>query len=243
MLYGGTALATTVPFVLTCPAADTSVGVLRPMGMLAVMFMLLMVDVAAIATPIGSLAMTYPQYHREATLRARKQSLRAYWASVGANAFPEDGMFGPITMIDYDRLIGDRLKPLDGLHDLEGLELEGTNARDEDLVHIAHLSKLTGLHLGSTRITDRGMSQLDQLANLEGLNLENTAITDDGLQHIRGLKKLRNLNVENTRITDLSIPLLLSLPNLDSLHVRGTSITPEGVEELQRKLGKYGVTE
>lgn len=76
-------------------------------------------------------------------------------------------------------------------------------------------SKITGLHLYESKVTDAGLAHLKGIDNIEHINLSNTAITDAGLAHFKGMTKLRLLIVNGTKVTDSGIAdLKNALPEL-----------------------------
>ena len=72
---------------------------------------------------------------------------------------------------------------------------------DDDLVHLAGLTKLKNLNLISftgTQITDAGLVHLKGLTGLHELHelqLTSTKITDAGLLHLKGMTKLQTLGL------------------------------------------------
>ena len=113
-------------------------------------------------------------------------------------------------------------------------------AADDDMaLQIATLSKLRGLDLANTDISDRGLSHLARLSELRDLNLSGTAISDDGLSALHDMTELRRLQLSRTRITAQGLMKLSHLTNLETLAVYGTSIGDEsapflsGFPELQ----------
>jgi hypothetical protein len=66
---------------------------------------------------------------------------------------------------------------LRGLHDLEHVNLEGTN------------------------VTDAVLVSLEGFTKLERLDLDGTRITNDGLVHLKGLRYLGVLSIKRTKTT------------------------------------------
>lgn len=96
-----------------------------------------------------------------------------------------------------------------------GVNLDGTNASDDDLSLVAGLTKLEWLILFNTPVTDAGLVQLADLTNLEELTLNYTQVTDAGLVHLSGLTKLNRLYLHGSRVTDQGVAALKQkLPNL-----------------------------
>jgi len=76
---------------------------------------------------------------------------------------------------------------------------------DDDLIHLQHIPKLTGLSLVNTGITDAGLAHLVDHPQLEDLNLDRTKITDAGMKHVQGIPKLRTLTLAGTQVTDSGV--------------------------------------
>ena len=87
--------------------------------------------------------------------------------------------------------------------------------------HLRRLSKITGLHLQNTRITDRGLEPLMGMSNIVSLNLEGTAISDRGLDTLETIRSLRHLILTGTRVSDDGILALKQA--LPKLHVEKLS--------------------
>src|SRR5262245_57769899 len=54
-------------------------------------------------------------------------------------------------------------------------------ARDEDLKNLHQLSRLEGVQLNGSRVTDKGLEHIALVAELRGLNLSGTGVTSVGL--------------------------------------------------------------
>ena len=78
------------------------------------------------------------------------------------------------------------LSHLKGQTEVTSLNLSGNaTLRDADLVHLEGLANLQTLNLNFTKITDAGLVHLQGLTNLEHLNISATQITDKGLVEIQ----------------------------------------------------------
>jgi hypothetical protein len=116
-------LSITLPFIFTRPISDESASPLHLRWMPLLTGALVLTAVASIAVPVGGFAWMYPQHYHMITRQEEERAFNEYWSSVGANASTLDGTArGTITGIDYERVIGERLKPLDALQDVEELE-------------------------------------------------------------------------------------------------------------------------
>lgn len=87
--------------------------------------------------------------------------------------------------------------------------------------HLKSLSKVTGLHLNETQVTDAGLAALEGLNNIEHINLEKTAITDAGLSHLQKMTHLGLLIVSDTHVTSAGVARLTQA--LPQLHVTNLS--------------------
>ena len=89
----------------------------------------------------------------------------------------------------------------------------------QGLAHLVGLTKLKGLYLSKTQVSDAGLAHLKGLASLEWLDLEGTQVTDPGLVHLVGLTQLQYVLLKETAITDQGVHALKkALPNLVILH-------------------------
>jgi internalin A len=148
------------------------------------------------------------------------------------------------------------LAQLEGLPNVEQLDLRNTNVTDAGLVHINSLKRLSKLRLPES-ITDKGLESLKDLQFIEELYLDNTkvtsaglaslknslhmhvlfltgtAISDDGLPHLAGMKQLEWLNLSSTQVTDRGLPRLQVLPKLKTLNLFLLSgVTDDGLPKL-----------
>jgi hypothetical protein len=153
----------------------------------------------------------------------------------------------------------DVLAALEPLHGLKQLELKGTQATDEGLmhlrgltglerlylrgvtevtdagaVHLAGLKRLEFLHLTRSRMTDAGLAYLRGLTRLRFLTLQDGHFSDAGLAHLAGLKELRRLYLGfgDGRITDAGLAHLTSLTALEVLDLQESVVTDEGLMQL-----------
>jgi Leucine-rich repeat (LRR) protein len=130
------------------------------------------------------------------------------------------------------------LRFLEGLSELQELDLTGLPFNDADLRHVKGLSQLRSLKLGhgSTQITDAGLINLKGLNQLKTLSLDGSQVTDAGLEHLKGLSQLESLNLYNSKVTDAGLDQLRDFKNLTYLGLRTTHVTGEGIAKLQHAL-------
>ncbi len=120
------------------------------------------------------------------------------------------------------------LKP----NDLQVLYLSLGQVFDEDLVHVKGLSRLLGLHLGSTAIEGTGLVHLATLTSLRNLSLYNTQVSDAGLVHLSGLRSLKDLTLHRTQVKGSGLKHLKNLTSLVYLGLGTTSVTDESLVHL-----------
>lgn len=113
------------------------------------------------------------------------------------------------------------------------VRLSGTEACDEDLIAVGHLTQLRMLDLRDTRITDQGLRHLSGLRDLEVLVLTGTAVSDQGLEHLADMPGLKVLCLDETKVTSGGLPLLQRFPRLGWLNLSNTAITTEGLTHLR----------
>jgi hypothetical protein len=116
------------------------------------------------------------------------------------------------------------------------VRLYGNALRDDMLVYLQGLGELQYLNLSGSQVTDGGMSHLRALRDLETLGLGSTEITDAGLVHLQGLSQLQRLWLDNTRVTDAGLVHLRGLHQLKELGLVNTKVTDQGVKKLQQAL-------
>ena len=137
--------------------------------------------------------------------RAGLRDARAMLAirQLGVEAFSDDARPGPLPTpyVKLDETNGDALLA-------------------KIAPQIKALSRVTGLHLDRSKVTDVGLAPLEGINNIELINLKGTAITDAGLNHLRNMTSLKQLNVTHTSVTDAGVASLKkSLPHLQVTHL------------------------
>lgn len=158
----------------------------------------------------------------------------------------------------------DGLAHLESLKKLVWLSLASSPAQDSQLTdagldHLGELRDLRFLHLGGTKVTDRGLAKLvalnnvewlglgftyegitdeglaiisEQFPKLQTLGLLYTSVTDDGLRHLRGLASLEQLDLSFTKIQGGELNQLARLPKLKWLGLGGPKITDASLAKL-----------
>jgi Leucine-rich repeat (LRR) protein len=125
------------------------------------------------------------------------------------------------------------MRQIEGLAHLKCLFLIHARITDAGLEYLKGLSRLEALYLAKNNITGAGLECLNELTNLKNLDMANTYLTDDGLKHLRGLSKLQYLDLRNTSVTDAGLVHLKGLHQLKSLRIANTIITAAGLENIK----------
>ena len=122
---------------------------------------------------------------------------------------------------------------------LRRLNLHGTKAGDTALEHIAGITALESLDVGSTLMTDVGLERLTSLPNLKELTMGGNELGDAGLQALRQMPTLTYLdlsgrqgndkNVWTIAMSNVGLGAVLTLKNLHELRFACTS-TAVGIE-------------
>jgi internalin A len=118
---------------------------------------------------------------------------------------------------------------------LKHLNLHGTKAGDAALEHIAGLTSIESLDVGSTLMTDVGLERLTTLTELKKLSMGGNELGDAGLQALRQMPNLTFLdlsgrqgndkNIWTIAMSDVGLQAVLSLKNLQELRFGCTSTT------------------
>jgi hypothetical protein len=116
-----------------------------------------------------------------------------------------------------------------GLSQLQGLDLGSSEVTDAGLHHIQRLSGLRRLTL-PPRVTDAGMRYLADLGQLQVLLVVGKSVTDAGLEHLKGLRQLETLNVGLNPVTGCG---LARLNQLRVLYLGYAPITDDDLEKLR----------
>ena len=80
-----------------------------------------------------------------------------------------------------DLFHSDLFEELDGISNLEQIQLADTSVNDEDLKRLANLPKLIGIGLNNTSITDQGIETLMKLPQLQLIEVQGTNVTPEAI--------------------------------------------------------------
>ena len=90
-----------------------------------------------------------------------------------------------------EKFDAEHLKYLNGVSNVEEIQLSDTNFTDADLKSLPALPKLVGLGLSRTQVTDQGIEQLmlnrdRKFPRLEFIIADETSVSDELLQRFNG---------------------------------------------------------
>jgi len=130
------------------------------------------------------------------------------------------------------------------------LSINRTALTDNILPSLALATRVQGLQLGETRITERGLAnaQIQHLTRLSlngkqftgecfsawrpslliSLDLSNSSVTDQTLANVVSLPALAFLNLANTGITDAGLAMITKT-QIYAIDLRGTKVTAAGL--------------
>jgi Leucine-rich repeat (LRR) protein len=136
--------------------------------------------------------------------------------------------------------VSDRgLKVLGQVVSLELLDLaDCQSVTDQGVAHLASLTRLKNLALGSRAITDEGLSSISSLQNLGALSLQNCAIQGPGLSTIAGLKKLKEFGLNQSSAGDIALENLRECPEIAKLKLRGSGVSSQEVQKWIQSFAK-----
>lgn len=206
-----------------------------------------------------------------ATLRRVREVTASFAAAelgrLGATIMPVEGSDPPAFNIQIRNTWtgGDqRLAVLADIGDVPWLSLENAPVTDAALPHVARLTGLTKLYLGSSQssgssqltglnlaelaplkrvqhlflkhlpIDDARLARLPEFPELQYLSLEGTKVSDAGLAELSRFPQLQMLWLDNTPVTDRGLTHLKSLTALRTLHLSGTGAAGLGLSELRQ---------
>ena len=146
------------------------------------------------------------------------------------------------TAFESDRISAAGLRKLDGLQDLELLNLYADAINDETLKELEPFQQLRELDLSLTSVSDAGLQHLTSLKKLASLTLlysegfAGPKITNAGLKPLSEMAQLTTLNLVGAKIDDAGIDDLKRLQNLRQLTLVGSRISAAGLKQLRMAL-------
>ncbi len=122
------------------------------------------------------------------------------------------------------------------LENIKRLSLTVTGADDRQCHWLAQIEIPLDLHLSrSPDISVAGWKEFTS-TKLKGMTLIQTPITDTGLAHLGSIDDLEMLFINDAPVTNAGLSHLRELNSLRGLVLHGTKVTEEGVAELQKSL-------
>lgn len=179
-------------------------------------------------------------------------------AALPTNAFDKMIVkFRPATDAE-DMMFTRSLKCISRLNGIKQLNLNNSDATDENLSDLNNLQQLLWLDVSVTNVDGSFLAKLNRLKQLHTLRLNETSIKEDNLKYLCNFPnlqrlflnscylsdngvtcltnycpKLSNLSLSgNTKITNASVPKLVSLKKLKHLSLNDTSISFAGLKKL-----------
>jgi outer membrane protein assembly factor BamB len=143
------------------------------------------------------------------------------------------------TGFERQRITDAGLRKLEGLNELECLDLYGNQVSDSGLPALSGLQALRHLDLSLTAITDSGLPHLRTLSRLQRLDLlysegfAGPRVTDQGLDALLALTTLRTLDLTGARISDAGAAKLAGLRQLAEVRLTRTNVTDAGATALR----------
>ncbi len=101
----------------------------------------------------------------------------------------------------------------------------GKSVTDEKLKHLEGLREIFGLDLSHTGITDAGLASIRDFHSLRFLQLAGTNVTDAGIERLGNLASLRALDLSDTKVTQACAESLRRIRGLELVCAAGTTLT------------------
>lgn len=77
----------------------------------------------------------------------------------------------------------------------------GDNELRDVISQLNEFSKFRSLYLGSSQVTDAGLSHLQRLHNIERLSLAGTRVSDKGIEHLMSIGTLRYVDLRGSKVS------------------------------------------
>lgn len=106
---------------------------------------------------------------------------------------------------------------------------------DEGVEYLAHLDRLSSIHISNSRIGDESLRIFAQLPRIARLSLQGNHFSDRGLRFLRDMKQLESLWIGDGHgeITDAGAAELLNIKSLEEIDLQNYPISPQMQERLK----------
>ena len=108
---------------------------------------------------------------------------------------------------------------------------------DPAVPFVRRISRLKGIDLDGSEVTDNGLAQLGAMPELQYLSAGNGFITGTCLRHLLGCKKLWGLRLGGAEVNNESLRYLQNFPCLTHLGVMNMNLSLSGLEHVSKCRG------
>lgn len=127
------------------------------------------------------------------------------------------------------------VRNLERMTELKDLTIENYAVTDQDLACIGKLSKLMGLSIKCSNVSDSGISQLRKLKHLKSIFFTGTMeLSPSGFGQLAELPELEILFLGDAPITDEGVADISRIKSLDTLELDSSRLTKAGVQHLEQ---------
>ncbi len=154
---------------------------------------------------------------------------------VTAEMFDVFGQLTTLERIDLDVTIANTqlLEKLEGLSELNYIQLFRTDIDDDSLEVLARFPKLAQIRCGQTRVGDAGLQHLKSMTGLRAIDLSDcNSVSSAGVAALSGLPNLKFLKIWGPQINDRTLDSVAQMSALEVLGLNDTQVTDDGVEKL-----------
>lgn len=160
--------------------------------------------------------------------------------SIDVEQIVDDSMIAGLRQLDSLRILrierseitAAGLSSLEGLPQLQHLQIRGRPLDDASLTCIGKLTELRVLNLPQLDATAEGFRQLAKLSNLELLRIGGKCIDDEWLALLVELPRLKFLHLIGPGITDAGLSHVGGLPKLQSFYLDDAAVSEAALESL-----------
>ena len=124
------------------------------------------------------------------------------------------------------------LAALDGLENIDYLDLTGTMLEDRSIQTIVSLPRVVQLYIARTGISDSGLAGLSRSPHLVFLGIDRTQATDEGVAGLVTCPKLSGLSVLDA--DDECVTRLSGFAQIQYLHLQGNQVTGDSLSVLKQ---------